>query len=278
MTTEHSLDYYSMLYYSLESLMKHKTSDFDIVVFYHIKLFDINAYMFLDQYNLKKDFPTVKFIELSNLDNCSVSFLSKWMAIEKSLTLDYDQFFYVDCDVIFLKDPGYIFDKYGDDKVWALFEGYTNHIVQLLGVENGQSSGQFVYSKNALKRIPKLYNAVDNAYNRLYNEWDRFIGIHSKEHHEWVRTLLEQYAAQRVFIEAFLDIGRMSIDDIRYGVLTCIAKFKDREIIISDTTTNIIHYTRNNAALFIPNRLRTPLLQRKFDILVKDNILSRDLW
>ena len=271
------LDYYSMLYYSLETLMQHKKSDFDVVVFYQITLFDIHEYKFLDQYNLINDFPTVKFIELPKVE-CPVPFLSKWAAIENSLKLDYTQFYYVDCDVMFITDPGYQFDKYGGDKVWAIFEGTTNHVIMLLGVENGQSSGQFIYSKTAMSRIPEIYKKVDIAYKQLWKDWDRFIEIHPMDHHVWVRSLLEQYAAQRVFIEAFLDVDRMSIIDIRYGIYTCDATFKDGEITISNIITSIIHYTRNNAPLFIPNRLRTPLLQRKFNILVKNDILTRDLW
>ena len=76
-TDEKGLDYYSMLYYSLESLVKQKTGNFDIVVFYRSIIFDINEYMFLDQYNLIKDFPAVKFIELPEIEDCSVLFLSK---------------------------------------------------------------------------------------------------------------------------------------------------------------------------------------------------------
>jgi len=118
-----SLEYYGYLYYALKTLLRHKkpSSKYDIVVFYTMpNNLDFKTYLFNNKYNLYLDFPDVTFIESdyynkyksSNYNKLHSDWMSKWYSLEKLYYLNYDNVLMIDLDVIFFKDPIYLFDKY----------------------------------------------------------------------------------------------------------------------------------------------------------------------
>lgn len=129
---EYALDYYSMLYYALHSLLAVYDNSFDIVVFYSFINChdDFDQYMHLGKYNLKRDFPNVNFIKSDYIDNYETSnkfgntsmsdpWMSKWFHLPKLTEMGYSKIFFIDCDVIFFKNPSYIFE-YSTENIWSL--------------------------------------------------------------------------------------------------------------------------------------------------------------
>lgn len=114
-------DTIACLMYSLET---HKlfveNGNYDIVVYIDDRL---NI-----KHKLLDDFPWVKFEAFHFNENDffgNVPF-HKWTNFIKFANTNYKKVILLDCDTYITKDPSYIFDKYNDDKVYALYESWVS--------------------------------------------------------------------------------------------------------------------------------------------------------
>lgn len=211
-------EYISFLHYALTTLYNHnKNPSFDIVVYMtsDIKDFSFN-FAHLKQFNLIKDFPNVRF-EYSDYALAD-GYMAKWYHLEKAFNLGYSKILYLDCDVIFLKDPSYLFDKYSDDKFWCLYEVSTPITERILGCA-GMNSGHFLMNRTLFRKVYKFFNSVTLKRISLTEQAVQLLRAGEIEQQELdsFSFFNEQYCAQMVLKDFNIDFEQFDRKEIDWG-------------------------------------------------------------
>jgi hypothetical protein len=244
-----NMQYYSMLYYALETWEKYYNGDYDVFVSVSSRDFDFwnDEYLGL---NIPKRFPNVIYYK-SDFDRKKYNvYLQKWYDIDKVFSRGYDSIFQFDIDSIFYGDIRFIFDKYNEDYIYSLIEGYNEHFFKVLG-ENGIPSGQLIIPKSAIQK-------VGNVFEKILEKRKEIVEI-AKEKLEnpardWFINLSEQYSAQKVFKENGVVYSHLDLRDIGMGI-------EDFEIICDSKIVQTrlkkykpaAGYMSANYHLFLPN-------------------------
>ncbi len=244
-----SMKYYSMLYYALETWSKYYKGDYDVFISVSSPDFDFwnNTYFDL---NIIKDFPNVTFYK-SDFDKTKYSvYLQKWYDMDKVFLKGYTSIFNFDVDSIFYGDIRYFFDKYNEDYIYSLHEGYNEHFFKVLG-ENGIPSGQLIIPNTSFKKIDNLFEKIlDKTFELNQIAKEKL----DEDNYNWFKGLSEQYAAQKVFKENGVKYSTLSSHDVGMGIedfeINCIEGKVSYELKNKKTVTG---YMSPNHYLFIPD-------------------------
>ena len=181
-----------------------------------------------------------------------------------------------DCDVIFLDDVSVMFDKY-KEVFYGLYEGTSELMGKLIGTKNAMCSGQFFFKRELLLDIPIFFQKIMEKSKHLCDTINTTLDNHKDI--PWIKTLMEQYAGHRVLMDYNILINPMHTSDIKFGSTTCdIEVLENDEIKIINSTTKIIHYTNNNAFIFVPKKYRNEDLNLLFKNNIVNKQLNRPLW
>ena len=267
---------------SIDGLYVLKVKDFDIIVFYDSENIDFDTINMNNNY-IKKMFPNVNYIEKKWPESINYSkiptpsYFYKWLCMEYMIhNTDYDNIAYFDCDVIFLDDVSVMFDKY-KEVFYGLYEGTSELMGKLIGTKNAMCSGQFFFKRELLLDIPIFFQKIMEKSKHLCDTINTTLDNHKDI--PWIKTLMEQYAGHRVLMEYNILINPMHTSDIKFGSTTCdIEVLENDEIKIINSTTKIIHYTNNNAFIFVPKKYRNEDLNLLFKNNIVNKQLNRPLW
>lgn len=255
---EHSTVYYAMLYQALESLTTYYDGSFDVVVYYDC-YFNFDDFKYLDKYHLK-NFEYIKFIESDyskyysidyNLPRLHDAYICKWYNLAQLFLMKYNKVFFTDCDVLFFKDPSYIFDKYDTNKkIYGL--GCFDKVFNILypNVEPFLS-GQLILDFNAVSDWSSFYNKIielrhhqNNLAEKLYINGN--ISIDEKKMFQYFN---EQYAPF-MYLKTHNDFIYIEPEDYKvvdWRTLDGINKYfnvsiENNEIILSSIESTVLHY------------------------------------
>ena len=263
-------NYCSMLYHALETLEPFYKNQYDVVVMYSIPGVDLNEYLHLDDFNLIKDFPWVKFIQSDYHHTHSDIYMHKWYNLKKVFDLNYDTVFYLDCDIIFNQDPNFIFDKYNNNAAWMLLEGNDTPVCKFLGYP-GAPSGQLVIHRTAFAKCKNLYEKIllkqQELVSRAYSEMSTIEA-------GWFKNLSEQYAAQAAIIDCGVEIRALSVDDVCFGINAFAIKFIDGIMDVTIGPSVITHYFGKNDYIFVPDKLKTTSMYEKISKINPDTFFN----
>lgn len=255
---ESRIMYYGMLYQALESLTKYYNHSFDVIV-YHDCYFDFNNFKYLNKYNLKK-FEYVQFIESNyskfynidwNTPRLHDVYISKWYNLAELFLMKYNKIFFTDCDVLFFKNPSYLFDKYDTNKkVYGL--GCFDKVFNILYPDvEPFLSGQLIIDYNAVPdwlsfytKIIELRHNQNNLAEKLYI--NNKISIDEKNAFQYFN---EQYAPF-IYLKNYNDFFHIEPEDykvIDWRTLEGIKEYFDvhienDKIILSSIKSTILHY------------------------------------
>jgi hypothetical protein len=263
-----TVDYYSQLYYALQTLEKYKPFDFDVVVFYSFPNFEMSSYMHLEKYNFLIDFPWVKFYPSTFTKYSNDTQTHKWYNLKDVFELGYEQVFYIDCDVIFSKDPSYIFDKYPKRTgIYHMKEGLDTLVAKILG-QAGAASGQWIIDDNTFRMTNNLFECIVNKRIELREKAQRLL---DKKDYNWYCTLDEQYAGQMALVDQGIPSLTFYPTEVNWHCVFDV-KIKGNDIEFVDLgKTTILHYLGTNSHLAVPKYLRTPAMIEKIKQYTKDN-------
>lgn len=252
-----SLEYLSMLCYALETLEKYKTDKFDVVVFYTIPDINLKKHKFLGNYKIQKRFPWVKFLQ-SKYEDKDIH-LHKWFNLKDVFALGYNNVFYLDCDIIFSKDPFYVFNRYKGNGIFHLIEGEDTAAYKVLG-RAGAASGQWIINKDTFSLTSDLYNSIIKIRKEL--EFKAY-EVLNKNEYKMFCSLSEQYAAQMALIDQGIESKLLSPQDVNWhNAYTWVVNAGNVEIKDLEKTA-IIHYLGSNAHIVLPKRLLTDRLKHR---------------
>ena len=263
-----NVDYYSMLYYALQTLEKHRPFNYDVVVCYSTPNFNFHTYNHLGKFNLEKDFPWVKFYSSKFVKHNTDTQTHKWFNLGYLFKLKYEQVFYLDCDVIFTKDPSYIFDKYPKTfGIYQMWEGADTVIAKVLG-RSGAASGQWLIDIDTFRMTNNLFECILNKRIELRN---KAYEILDKSTADWYCTIDEQYAAQMALVDQGIPSIAMHAEDVNWHEVFDI-NIKDDDVEFVDLNkTTILHYLGPNGHFAIPKYLRTPKMQEMINKYIKEH-------
>ena len=235
-----SKNHYLMLYEALDTLYSKLGSNIDIVVFY-----DIN-----DNKDKKKnifDFKA-KFIEQKyRTIDLNDKLFYKWNCAERAFgSFDYEKILLVDVDLIFYKDPIFLFEKYEEEtKIYCHLETPTDNTRKFLGDRLGINGGEILISKktykNQLININKEMLLEKKILEKKIKEQ-----IKEPDASRIVDYLLDQYALTNVINKNKIEIEIFKTEDICYGA-ECYDINNQNEVI---PKTKILHYLSNSSYLF----------------------------
>lgn len=264
MKSEKGLDFYGMLYHSLETLMKVYDGSYDIVVVWSTmaEWFDMHDYEYLGKYNIARDFPQVKIVKSDYSDEDV--FMHRWYNFERVFELGYERVFYIDSDVIYFKKPNELFDKnkYPYGSFYVLTEG-SNEIVLTVLQHNGAAMGQVLVDRDTFYSVKDLYanisrmrlELMDRAKQVLPNESDC----------NWFCNLVEQYAAYEVFQQQNIKVGGLWLSDVCFGPECHKFRVVGNDVEFTHMVPSIFHYFGNCGYYVVPDRLRTQNMKDTFE-------------
>lgn len=273
-------DYYCMLLTALKSIYKYTNIIYDIIVYYdfndlNIQRLNINSYSLLD-------FPGIilinkPWVESKYYDNIpNPNYFYKWLCLEHIVhNYTYEKIIYLDCDIYCLDNINTIFQNY-DKEFYGIYEGYDELKLKLIGTPYAMCSGQFIFQRQILLKIPALFEQVMKKSKYLCDNAARLLDNHPNV--TWIKTLMEQYAGHSVLLDNNIPITPISLTDIKFGIGTCDVDISGDQILIKNATTKIVHYTRKNASIFVDPKYRNLNLRQEFHSQVINNKLQRHLW
>lgn len=260
-----NIEYYCMMYNALDTLYKTGFNDeFDLFVYYFGVGYDIRSYKHFDgPEDIFVDFPKVNFIHFPfDISTSSDVYFFKWKFVDHFFNHhNYDKVFITDSDLIFNKNPSYMFEKYGDDSAYVLWEDSNPIVKKVLG-RNGVAGGQIMLSRKLYQNnIINLYDKISKERNLLLSKAKAML---SEQEYLWFDNLSDQYSLMNTLINSNINIQPLDIKDICYGIIACnIEKYNDKEIKIN-FNTNILHYLGPYAYLFLPDRFKTQEMRQRF--------------
>jgi hypothetical protein len=244
-----TMQYYSMLHYALESWRKYYKNDYDVFISVSSPDFDIwnESYLGL---NITKTFPNVFFYK-SDFDKKKYDvYLQKWYDMDKVFSKGYESIFNFDVDSIFYGDLRYIFDKYNEDCIYSLREGYNEHFYKVLG-EPGIPSGQLIIPKSAFNKVDNLFQKILDKRIELNNSAKEKL---DDANYNWFKGLSEQYSAQKVFKENGVEYSLLALSDIGMGIEDFEVICVDNKIVYNlKNNKTVAGYMSANYHLFLPN-------------------------
>jgi len=244
-----TMQYYSMLYYALESWTKYYNEDYDVFVSVSSPDFDIWNETYLGL-NITKKFPNVFFYK-SDFDKTKYNvYLQKWYDMDKVFSKGYKSIFNFDIDSIFYGDIRYIFDKYAGDYLYSLQEGYNEHFFKVLG-ENGIPSGQLIIPNSVFKKVDNLFEKILDKRVELNNSAKEKL---DNDNYNWFKGLSEQYSAQKVFKEHGVIYSHLLLSDIGMGIEDFEVNCIDNKVVYNlKNKKSVAGYMSANYHLFLPD-------------------------
>lgn len=222
------------LIYALDTLQPHKAGNFDTVVFICDEIGGIKEY-------LSNRYDWVTFVDFefdpTNYYKGHMGF-HKWSNMLTFLEMPYDNILFLDCDVYFTKDPSYIFEKYDDDKYYALYQSYytkNDHYIVVdpnnkVIIRNGKyfdfddvagfkgiNSGQMLFKKKHIELVKD--NFVNNMFmnhQTIEHKIDKLVieGVLHPGVGEMSFWMTEQHAGQKAFMDVGIEIAEFDRNDI----------------------------------------------------------------
>lgn len=259
-------EFISFLHNCLTTLFKSidNNPSFDVVVF--LKSND-DTFSFdfkhLNQFNIVRDFPNLKIV-YSDYPYTD-PYMSKWYHFQKSFEMGYQKVFYFDCDIIFFKNPDFLFEKYSDDYFWCLYADINPYTKAILGYP-GISSGQFLMTKTLFDKIPDFFNTLTKKRLELTNKANKYFeeGLISMSDRNNFNYFNEQYCAQEVLKDFKIPIKEIDRYDMDWGynIIDVIRNEEDDVIGYSNKHYTMWHYTSYHSYLILPKKYFTPHLQK----------------
>jgi len=269
---KNNVDYYSMLYHALQTLEKHAPFDFEVVVFYSTPKFNFHTYNHLGKFNLVKDFPWVNFYPSEFIKYSKDAQMHKWFNLKYVFQLGYERVFYLDCDVIFSKDPSHIFDEYPKTfGIYHMLEGLDTPIAKVLG-QAGAASGQWIIDNDTFQMANNLLNNLfDSIVIKRIELRKIAYKILDKKTADWYCTVDEQYAAQMTLKDKGIPSIAMHADAVNWHDVFEV-NIKDKDIEFIDlNNTRVLHYLGHNGYLAVPKYLHTLPMQNRLKAYIKEN-------
>jgi hypothetical protein len=122
----------------------------------------------------------------------------------------------LDLDVIFNKDPIYIFKKYNNEnKFYCLEESRTPPEIQLLICKpKGINGGQILLSSTIYQKLKKLYNNLLDERQIIKKKIEQLDGYHQ----DWIMNdLSDQYALTNLLHKRKINLSFFDVEDICFG-------------------------------------------------------------
>ena len=266
MKNEKGLDFYGMLYYSLETLMEFYDGSYDIVVVWSTNAdwFDMHDYEYLGKYNIPRDFAAanIKFVK-SDYNDEDV-FMHRWYNFERVFEIGYERVFYIDSDVMYFGKPNQLFDrnKYAPGSFYVLTEG-SNQIVLDVLERNGAAMGQVLVDRDTFYSVNDLYGNISRMRLELIDKAKRV--LQNENDCNWFCNLVEQYAAYMVFINQNIPVGGLYLTDVCFGPECHRFRIVGNHAEFTEMYTTIFHYFGNCGYYVVPDRLRTDNMKNVFN-------------
>lgn len=265
---DNNMKYYCMLYYALETLYKtdyRKKKQFDIIVYYNKQDYDLrSAKIFEGDENLFEDFPEVQFIEYEfNREMNSDVFFFKWNTMDHFFNnFDYDKAFIIDSDIIFTKNPAYMFDKYNrNDCAYVMGEGSDETIKKVLG-GNGIAGGQiFLSSKVYHEKIKDFSGKIKIERAKLLQKAKEVL---NEKDYQWFDHLSDQYSMLMVLNNSEVELDDIHCPDIIYGSGASEISLDDNDVLSFYTKASILHYLGYFGFMMVPDRLKTKWMKERY--------------
>jgi lipopolysaccharide biosynthesis glycosyltransferase len=173
----------------------------------------------------------------------------KWTNTFHALrTKNLDNVLYIDSDVIFQKDPSYIFDKYGNTEIIYGKPDVSDTWFKVFNVRNGgMNDGVFLINKKALKYEKGLLkyrnDYVYNLQEKFKNETDTNISVLGIQ---WVAC---QYAMSEYMLDQNNPIKFFENDDVY--IVGTLSAFQELSI-EKQSNIALLHYLSYNMHHFAP--------------------------
>ena len=265
---DNNMKYYCMLYYALETLYKtsYKTEkQFDIVVYYNKQKNDLKSTkVFEGDENLFLDFPDVNFIEFDfNRETNSDVFFFKWNTMDHLFAnFDYDKVFVIDSDIIFTKNPAYMFNKYNrNDCAYVIGEGSDETIKKVLG-GNGINGGQIILpSKIYHEKIKDFSNKIKIERKKLLKKAKEVL---NEKDYKWFDHLSDQYSMLMVLNNSGVELDDIHGPDIIYGSGASEISLDENDVLSFYTKASILHYLAYFGFMMVPDRLKTKWMKERY--------------
>jgi hypothetical protein len=279
-----------MLYYALSTLFKYYDNSFDIVIFQSMPdNFDFDKYQYMSKYSIKNDFNNLHIYESDYKSKYSYDYneksnspwMSKWYNLYKVYQMQYKKVLMIDCDIIFFKNPAYIFDKYDSQYVWVL--GCMDTIFSTIYKDKKSiMSGQILIDFDNIKLPDDFYELCVSErllqQNMANNLADKFTQQELKN----FNFFNEQYSAQIVLEKLGASYNYFMPEDLTtpancnlenlsgnhvYDIL-CV----NDEIVLDNIKTTIIHYAAGCIPYNLPHYLRDENLSYAYNTYWKPKI------
>lgn len=303
-----NLRYYCMVYNAMQSIESIYNGKYDLVVFYD-KSIDIDKFYLNDEYNIKKDFPFVKFIKSDYDTKYSLNrvrpykhdgYMSKWYHLQKVIEMGYDHVMFLDCDTVFIKDPSELFDKYDGNNLWTLSCTDRVHDMLFPDIPN-MNSGQFILKTDKIKK--------KNLYKRIYSKRMLMSRIAKEKLYDKGKItdidlsgyeyFNEQYCGQMVIMEDNIEYKELNAVEVVHPAspvnFLCdnIMKKKEPNPMysvnlnkngIADITdirsdTYIIHYSSGKSVFWVDKQFRNQDLNNGYrNMYNKINNIGKETW
>lgn len=260
--------YYCMLYYALETLYKtsyKKGKQFDIVVYYNKQKNDLKTTkVFEGDENLFLDFPDVKFVEFEfdRKVNSDVFFF-KWYTMDHFFNnFDYDKVFIIDSDIIFTKNPAYMFDKYHrNDCAYVMGEGSDETVKKVLN-GNGIAGGQILISSKVYhEKIKDFSNKIKIERVALLKKAKEVL---NEKDYQWFDHLSDQYSMLMVLKNSGVELDDIHCPDIIYGSGASEISLDEKDVLSFYTKASILHYLGYFGFMMVPDRLKTKWMKERY--------------
>ena len=275
---DNNMKYYSMLYYALETLYKtdykSNLNQFDVIVYYNKQNYNIKeTQIFEGDENLFKDFPNVNFIEFDfNRKTNSDVFFFKWNTMDHLFAnFNYDKVFVIDSDIIFTKNPAYMFDKYHrNDCAYLMGEGSDEVIKKVLGF-NGCAGGQiFLSSKIYHEKIKDFSSKIKIERKKLLKKAKEVL---SENDYNWFDHLSDQYSMLMVLKNSNVELDDIHCPDIIYGSGASEISLDNNNVLSFYTKASILHYLGYFGFMMVPDRLKTKWMKDRYTEEVHTNTI-----
>jgi hypothetical protein len=275
---ENESRYYSMLHYSLTTLLKYREdANYDIVVFLDSdREFDFINYYHLNKFNLIKDFPNVIFIKSSYSKNHKDAWMSKWFHIEKIFNQNYEKVFYLDVDTKFSGNPNEIF-LLENNKIYAVFEAIYKQTEYILKT-NGMNSGTILIHKETFTKIPNFFNKALYKREELKKKADLLVkqNLLTQQECDNFYFFSEQYGPQMLLLEYGLNIEVFDFNKINHipDLNWLNIQWKtEGEHIINNEPKILLHYSNINDYLILPKKYHTENMKNKLKNAIQNKIV-----
>ncbi len=256
-----------MLHHSLSTLTKQSTKlSFDVVVFMCCddKNFDLLNYNHLDNFNLVKDFPNVKFFK-SDYDETD-AWMSKWYHMQKTFEIGYEKVFYIDCDTIFFDNPSPLFEL-ESGSMYCLLE-VSSHVNDLILKQKGINSGHIVLDRKVYEKIFNFFPSLKIKRQQLIDQAKDLyeLGIINKQEFQHFTYFSEQYCAQMCMKDNDIELKLLDSHQINWGGSDRTIEYDHHgPVKIYPRPGIVLHYTTAGAHMYLPFAYHTQYHKQQWE-------------